>query len=193
MHFLFCKAYLITQKINILRTTSGIVVLSFFLFACSNSNDKVHKQEPKGLNEEVLIEANKRAIKTESEQIKDFIGRYGWDMKETGSGLLYMIYRKGEGTVAEKGMQASLKYSLRLINGHEIDDSGQSGLLEFIIGSGGVVSGLEEAILHLHHGDKAKIIIPSHLAYGLIGDQDKVPPKATLIYDIEVLRLEKTL
>jgi len=50
-----------------------------------------------------------------------------------------------------------------------------------------VISGLEEGILYLSEGDKAKIIIPSHLGYGLLGDLDKnIPPKATLIYDIEL-------
>ena len=139
---------------------SVLFLLLFFLLACSNSNDTAHKQESKSLDDDILIQANKKAVKTESEQINDFIERYGWDMIETGSGLLYMIYHHGEGIGAEKGMHASLKFSLRLINGHEIDNSDKSGLMVFLIGSGGVVSGLEEAILHLHHGDKAKIIIP---------------------------------
>ncbi|MGE5317418.1 MAG: FKBP-type peptidyl-prolyl cis-trans isomerase, partial [Chloroflexota bacterium] len=39
-------------------------------------------------------------------------------------------------------------------------------------------------------GDHAKFVIPSHLGFGLIGDQNKVPPKSTLIYDIELLDLK---
>ena len=42
---------------------------------------------------------------------------------------------------------------------------------------------------YMKEGDKAKLILPSHLAYGLIGDQNKIPQKATIIYDIELLEL----
>ena len=58
------------------------------------------------------------------------------------------------------------------------------------LGSGGVESGLEEGILLLKLGDKARFIIPSYLAHGLSGDQDKIPPKATLIYTIKIIDLE---
>ena len=58
----------------------------------------------------------------------------------------------------------------------------------FTVGKGEVISGLEEGILLLHIGDKAKFIIPSHLAYGLLGDDNEIPTKATLIYDIEVVQ-----
>jgi len=59
-----------------------------------------------------------------------------------------------------------------------------------VVGHGGVESGLEEAVLLLHAGDKARIIIPSHLAYGLVGDDDKIPARATLIYEIELIELK---
>jgi len=50
---------------------------------------------------------------------------------------------------------------------------------------------LEEGLLLLHQGDKAKFIIPSHLAYGLLGDQKQIPPGATLVYDVELIQLNK--
>ena len=43
----------------------------------------------------------------------------------------------------------------------------------------------------MREGDKAKAIIPSHLAYGFIGDEKQIPKRATLIYDIEVLNVIK--
>jgi FKBP-type peptidyl-prolyl cis-trans isomerase len=79
---------------------------------------------------------------------------------------------------------------VRLIDGSEIYSSDQSGNKEFVIGRGGVESGLEEGILLMRQGDRAKFIIPSHLGFGLLGDQDKVPPKSTLIYDLELLELK---
>jgi FKBP-type peptidyl-prolyl cis-trans isomerase FkpA len=77
-----------------------------------------------------------------------------------------------------------------LLNGDLAYSSGQTGPKEFEIGHGGVESGLEEGILLLHVGDHAKFIVPSHLAFGLLGDQNKIPQRATLVYDIELVKLK---
>lgn len=139
---------------------------------------------------ETLIEANKNVLLTEDQQIRNLISRYGWEMEETGTGLRYLIYKKGNGPVARRGLQVKISYTVRLISGDVIYSSDQTGPKSFTIGSGGVESGLEEAILHMHQGDKAKLVIPSHLAFGLTGDNDQIPPKATLIYDIELIELK---
>ena len=57
----------------------------------------------------------------------------------------------------------------------------------FVVGHGGVESGLEEAVLHLHYGDEAEIVIPSHLAYGLTGDGNKIPINSTIVYKVKVV------
>jgi len=128
--------------------------------------------------------------KNEDEEIGDFIVRYHWNMIKTATGLRYMIYHKGSGPAAKKGEYATIKYSIRLLNGDLAYSSEQSGPREFEIGHGGVESGLEEGILLLHLGDRVKFIVPSHLAFGLLGDQGKIPQRATLIYDIELIKLK---
>jgi FKBP-type peptidyl-prolyl cis-trans isomerase len=52
-----------------------------------------------------------------------------------------------------------------------------------------VENGLHEAIQYLRVGDKAKIILPSYLAHGLTGDSDKIPPMASVLYDIELVEI----
>jgi FKBP-type peptidyl-prolyl cis-trans isomerase len=138
---------------------------------------------------ESLLNANKQAVRAENEQIEEFVRRYNWQMTETGSGLRYNIYVIGNGEKATTGKIATLRYEVRLITGDIIYSSEKEGLKEFLIGRGGVESGLEEGILLLRVGDRAKFIIPSHLGFGLLGDQHKVPPKSTLIYDIELISL----
>lgn len=141
------------------------------------------------LVKEELLQANKLAVDAEDVQIKNLIQRCGWKMQETGTGLRYLIYRQGSGPVANTGQTVIIRYEVRLITGDLVYSSEHNGLKEFRIGSGGVESGLEEAILKLRKGDHAKLVIPSYLAHGLAGDQDKIPPKATLIYDVEILEL----
>ena len=51
--------------------------------------------------------------------------------------------------------------------------------------------GLEEGILFMCEGDRAKFILPSHRAFGLTDDQDKIPPKATLIYDVKLIKIKR--
>ena len=168
-----------------------IVIFSLFILSCNGGGQE---SQPESMDsravEESLLHANKQAVRYENEQIESFIARNKWKMKATGSGLRYEIYFQGNGEQAVDGKLAVLKYSVRLIDGSEIYSSEENGLKEFIIGRGGVESGLEEGILLLRVGDRAKFIIPSHLGFGLLGDQDKVPPKSTLIYDLELVALK---
>jgi len=53
-----------------------------------------------------------------------------------------------------------------------------------------VESGLHEVMKYLREGDRAVVIIPSHLAFGLLGDLDKVPPFSTVVYDIYLAEVE---
>ncbi|MFA6950974.1 MAG: FKBP-type peptidyl-prolyl cis-trans isomerase [Lentimicrobiaceae bacterium] len=169
----------------------ALLIIISLVVACNNKANQEQDQElnPKAY-EEPLVKANKQAVQTEDEQIESFVQRYKWDMKSTGSGLRYAIYKKGSGPKAETGKIAVLKYSVKLITGEEIYSSKTDGMKEFLIGKGGVESGLEEGILLLRVGDHAKFIIPSHLGFGLLGDQNKVPPKSTLIYDLELIALK---
>lgn len=162
-----------------------------FLVSCKNeAPNKSTNKLSKKINKENFIKANKFLVKAEEQNIQDFIERYHYQMIETGSGLFYEIYKKGRGLKAEKGKIAELKFNISLLNGAIIYRSEEEGMKEFLIGKGRVESGLEEAILLLHIGDKARIIIPSHLAFGLLGDLDKIPEKSTIMYDLELVNLK---
>lgn len=166
-----------------------LICLSGFFSGCNSSSTKERKQPSAKSMEETLIQANRQAMRVEDQQIEQFIERYKWEMTETGSGLRYAIYHQGNGEKASPGKIAVLNYRVLLITGDEIYNSAIDGRKEFMIGKGGVESGLEEGILLLRVGDKAKFIIPSHLGFGLLGDQNLVPPKSTLIYDLELIAL----
>jgi len=167
------------------------IILLFGLIACDGEQQKSNRPDPKEYKEP-LMEANRHVVRTEDQHIEDFLGRYKWDMEESGSGLRYMIYEDKEGKLAKSGMLATISYKIRAITGDVIYTSTDKGPLSFIIGNGEVISGLEEGILYLNVGDKAKFIIPSHLAYGLVGDGNLIPAKSTLIYDIELLKLKQS-
>jgi len=165
-----------------------LVLAVTILTACNRATEPRRELTEQDVKEP-LIKANIAANQLEDQDINDFIERHRWKMTETGSGLRYWIYNQGFGPKAETGKVATINYELRSIAGNIIYTSCEDGPMVFQIGKGAVAAGLEKAILLMKVGDKAKIIIPSHLGFGLAGDDHKIPPKATLIYDIELIAI----
>jgi len=174
------------NKINLLFS---LLILFSGLTACSQQSGKSNKNSSTNINEE-LIKANQSRIEVESERIDAFIARRGWKMDKTGTGLRYMITKKGNGPKAKDGEVAHVNFKVSLLDGTICYSSDEVGPQEFLIGMDNVESGLHEGILFLNQGAKATFILPSHLAHGLTGDQNKIPANATIIYDIEILGIK---
>jgi FKBP-type peptidyl-prolyl cis-trans isomerase len=98
---------------------------------------------------------------------------------------------QGEGRKAKEGFWATINYKVYLLEGTECYSSDNDGPKTFQIGRGGVEAGLEEGILLLNEGARAKFIMPPHLAHGLPGDGHKIPARAIIIYEVELVRLSK--
>lgn len=168
-----------------------IILGAVMIASCGNSNDKTNN---KVINTDTLdktfMKVNQTLVKKEEKEINNFIERYGWKMQQTGTGLRYMIYKKGRGVKAEKNKIAKINFDVKLITGDLCYSSKTDGSKELLVGKSGEISGLEEGILLLRVGDRARFIVPSHLAYGLLGDENKIPKRATLVYDIELLEIK---
>jgi|ERR1051326_7322915 peptidylprolyl isomerase len=121
-----------------------------------------------------------------------------WDVKglkvdSTADGLKYIVVKKGDGAKAENGKKVSVHYSGFLGDGtwKLFDSSVQRGQpIEFTLGSGQVIKGWDEGIALMHVGDKMRLIIPYQLAYGEMGRPPIIPAKATLIFDVELMKVE---
>jgi FKBP-type peptidyl-prolyl cis-trans isomerase len=135
-----------------------------------------------------LEKANRGLLKIDRERIEAYLKRRNWQMQETGTGLRYMIYEKGEGEKIEAGDVVELNYEISLLDGSLCYSSDSLGVKSFKVGQGGVESGLEEGILLLSVGDKARFIILPFMAHSLLGDFDKIPPRSIIVYEVEVLQ-----
>lgn len=108
--------------------------------------------------------------------------------QKTDSGLRYQIIQKGDGAQAEKGKSISVHYKGQLPDGTVFDSSYERKQpIDFTVGVGQVIKGWDEGLQLLKVGDKARLVIPSELAYGSQGAGGVIPPNATLIFDVELM------
>ena len=136
-----------------------------------------------------MLEAKKKYPKIESDQIDSYVKRQKLDVVKTQTGLRYQIYDDKEGENIKTGKNAVVKYTVRLLNGTECYSTKNKPEV-FTVGKDNVESGLHEGIQYMSVGDRAIIIIPSHLAHGLAGDLNKIPFRSTIVYDIELVAIK---
>lgn len=143
-------------------------------------------------DQEKSTKMNKELAIEEQIQIKLFLEQHkDWEVEKTGSGLQYYIYHKGIGDQAQEGLIAQVEMNVSLLDGTECYKTKSDEYEEFLIDKSNIETGVQEGIKKMRIGDKAKLIIPSHLAHGLIGDLNKIPPLTTIIVDIHLIGLVK--
>jgi peptidyl-prolyl cis-trans isomerase A (cyclophilin A) len=137
---------------------------------------------------EGAVKNRKEQAKKQADQEIDEIAM-GFD--KTESGLRYKIINQGDGVQAEKGKTVSVHYKGMLPNGKVFDSSyDRKQPIDFALGMGQVIAGWDEGIQLLKVGDKARLVVPSHMAYGSAGAGGVIPPNATLVFDVELVAVK---
>lgn len=97
----------------------------------------------------------------------------------------------GKGPAAKSGDHVSVHYTGTLLDGTKFDSSRDRGEpFEFTLGAGMVIKGWDEGVVGMKKGGKRRLTIPSELGYGKQGSPPKIPPDATLVFDIELLEIK---
>ena len=110
----------------------------------------------------------------------------------TESGLKYVDLKVGDGATPQMGQRARVHYIGRLANGREFENSYNQGPpVEFTLGPG-LIKGWNETLQTMKVGGKRRITLPPDLAYGPTGSPPKIPPNATLTFEIELLGVRQT-
>jgi peptidylprolyl isomerase len=113
--------------------------------------------------------------------------------RTTKSGLQYKDERAGSGDEAKAGQRATVHYTGWLYQngqkGQKFDSSVDRGEpFTFGLGQGQVIKGWDEGVAGMKVGGKRTLIIPPDLGYGARGAGGVIPPNATLMFDVELLR-----
>ncbi len=165
------------------------IALVLVLFSCTEEpkpkkTPEWNTDKSTKMNEELAIE--------EDINIRLYLAQHeNWKVEETGTGLRVVVLKATNGQKAEAGMDAKVQYTIKLLDGTEVYKTPDDELDVFRIDNSEMESGIHEGIKRMRVGEKVELIFPSHLAHGLVGDMEKIPPLSPLVVDIELIELEK--
>jgi FKBP-type peptidyl-prolyl cis-trans isomerase len=110
--------------------------------------------------------------------------------KTTAHGVKYETLKEGTGAELKPGQAAQFHYVGKLENGKVFDSSRDSGRPQiFTIGAGTLIKGWEEAMPGMKVGEIRKLTVPPALGYAERGHPPDIPPNATLIFEVELLKI----
>ena len=128
----------------------------------------------------------------EEQRLKKYLLEKGISEECFSDGIYFLPEKDGIGGEIREGMSVSVHYNAYFLNGEIFDNTYQSEKpFEFKIGAAyQLIPGLETGIKKMKNRGKAKIIIPSQLAFGEQGSSTGIiPPNTTLVYEVEILRV----
>jgi FKBP-type peptidyl-prolyl cis-trans isomerase len=108
-------------------------------------------------------------------------------MNESPTGLWFQIIREGDGKTFSNNDKIVMDYECSLLDGTKCYSSKDIGPKELVLGRSEMEPGLNEGLRLLKPGAEAIFIIPPFLAYGLIGDRKMIPPRAVIVYYVNIL------
>jgi len=141
---------------------------------------ELQKEKKKELSEKATKEGKK--FLEENKKKKDVV--------TTKSGLQYIVEKKGDGKTPSTTDKVKVHYRGTTIDGNEFDSSFKRGA-PAVFPVTGVIKGWTEALQLMKVGSKYKLFIPSDLAYGDRGAGPRIGPNQVLIFDIELIGIEK--
>jgi len=177
------------MKNNLVFMSRGLIIFILLIFtalSCQKNKDKRDSFSTIPLSMDSLIEMNKKMLKKEIQEIEDYVNSNKLDMEKSGSGMFMKMVNDVEGNNASAGERVVFSFRIKSLKGELIYASEESGLRNFVVDQSRVESGLNEAAKRMSLSDSAIIILPPHLAFGRVGDGNKIGRQTTLMYELRL-------
>jgi FKBP-type peptidyl-prolyl cis-trans isomerase len=150
---------------------------------------QTQQQFEKEMQAKMEVDAKKQKV-TDDKVIQDYLAKNNIKADKSESGLYSQVIDPGTGPALNVGDSVSLHYTGTFPDGKVFDSSRERNLpFSIAAGTGSVVPGFDEGVMKLKQGGKARLFIPSALAYGQRG-QGPIPPNTIIFFDIEVLKVK---
>jgi FKBP-type peptidyl-prolyl cis-trans isomerase FkpA len=163
-----------------------ILLLLFCVVSCRDKHPESTANSKRSKND--MADVNRYLIQKDRERIKNYIERKNLIMSESPTGLWYQIINEGSGKRLSENDKAIMEYECSLLDGTKCYSSKDLGAKEVTLGRSEMEPGLSEGLRLLKPGAKAIFIIPPFLAYGLVGDRKMIPPRAVIVYNVNILQ-----
>ncbi len=112
--------------------------------------------------------------------------------KKTSTGIRYIVLREGQGEPAKPGEKVSVLYTGRLLDGKIFDQAlEREHPFPVRVRRGEVIEGWDQILQFMKKGEKRIVIIPPELGYGTRGQPPHIPRNATLVFEMEILEIER--
>ncbi len=134
---------------------------------------------------------NLQRLKDEPARIAKFVREHNVKVEPSETGVYYLEIAKGTGDVADNGDIVSIHYNLYNIDDKLIETSYGDAPMRFVYGVGEMVPGIEEALGNMRVGGKATIIVPSPMGFGDVAIDKELPANSTVIFDLELIDVQK--
>ncbi len=170
-----------------------IIIICIIITSCERKNNtELTKPKPllKKNVDQILIKSNIEIIQQEIEAFDSFQKTHQIPFVVTQSGIRYYIIKKSnDKKIIKSGSVVTMNYTLALLDSKICYQTFDSPL-SITVNHSESESGLQMALQFLKSNEQAIILIPSYLAHGLMGDEEKIPPLAPIIYIVDILKVE---
>jgi len=175
----------------ILNSQFSILIFSLLiLFSCGEPAPQIpaNKILESSLSEDLMF-LNRDFAEFENEEIEHYVDSLNLGMLQTSSCLRYKIIREGYGRFPKKGDKVTFNYSMRALDGVECEEL-KNVTKTVELGKGNITSGMEEAIMLMKASGEGCFIIPSHLAYGVLGYKNCISGWTPVFCEINLISVK---
>lgn len=169
-----------------------------FLTACSSCGHepaRVHQPSEQQARRDSIanerIEGHRQFLKEERAHIEAYAQAMQWQLQPTGTGLYIEVFPSGKGEKVQVGNRVKVQWYPMLLDGTLLYDNDSAQALQWRVEKEEAVAmGLHEVVQQMRAGDSARVVLPSHLAYGIAGISEQVPMRSALAGRIHLVEVQ---